>query len=104
MSGHSAFSPAATEILRSFTGSDAFGAQVTIEPGSSSIEPGMVPAAAVTLTWRTFSEAADEAGLSRRYGGIHFEDGDLAGRRLGRQVGRIVWQRAQSYFDGTAVR
>ncbi len=62
----------------------------------------MVPAAAVTLAWRTFSEAADEAGLSRRYGGIHFEDGDLMGRRMGRQIGRLVWQTAQSYFDGTA--
>ncbi|CAN5878500.1 vanadium-dependent haloperoxidase [soil metagenome] len=102
VSGHSTFSAAAAEILRSFTGSDAFGAQVTIEPGSSPIEPGVVPAAAVTLAWRTFSEAADEAGLSRRYGGIHFEDGDLMGRRMGRQIGRLVWQTAQSYFDGTA--
>jgi len=104
VSGHSTFSAAAAEILRSFTGSDAFGAQVTIEPGSSPIEPGVVPAAAVTLAWRTFSDAADEAGLSRRYGGIHFEDGDLAGRQMGRQIGRLVWRTAQSYFDGTALR
>ena len=102
VSGHSTFSAAAAEILRSFTGSDAFGAQVTIDPGSSPIEPGIVPAAAVTLAWRTFTEAADEAGMSRRYGGIHFEDGDLAGRGMGRQIGRLVWQAAQAYFDGTA--
>jgi len=101
VSGHSAFSAASAEILRSFTGSDRFGAQVMIEAGSSAIEPGVVPAGSVTLAWRTFSEAADEAGLSRRYGGIHFEDGDLAGRLMGRQIGVLVWKTALSYFNGT---
>jgi hypothetical protein len=54
------------------------------------------------LTWATFSEAADEAGMSRRYGGIHFKDGDLAGRRIGRQCGALAWAMAESYFNGTA--
>ena len=67
VSGHSTFSAASAEILRSFTGSDEFGAQVTIKAGLSAIEPGLVPREDVTLSWRTFSEAADEAGLSRRY-------------------------------------
>jgi len=61
-----------------------------------------VPGPPVTLLWRTFSEAADEAGFSRRLGGIHFEDGDLQGRAMGRQIGRLVWQTAQRYFGGTA--
>jgi hypothetical protein len=103
VSGHSAFSAASAEILRSFTGSDAFGAQVTISSGSSPIEPGLVPRADVTLSWRTFSEAADEAGLSRRLGGIHFEAGDLEGRALGRRIGALVWQKARAYFDGVTV-
>jgi len=46
-------------------------------PGSSTIEPGMTPSRAIDLEWRTFDEAADQAGLSRRYGGIHFRDSDL---------------------------
>jgi hypothetical protein len=33
----------------------------------------------VGLSRATFSEAADQAGLSRHYGGIHFEAGDLSG-------------------------
>jgi hypothetical protein len=102
VSGHSTFSAASAEILRSFTGSDHFGAQVTIPAGASPIEPGLVPREAVTLAWRTFSDAADEAGISRRYGGIHFEDGDLEARAMGRQIGALVWQKAQSYFEGTA--
>ena len=99
-SGHSTFSAAAAEILRRFTGSDGFGAAVTVEAGSSRIEPGRVPAQDVTLCWNTFSAAADEAGLSRRYGGIHFRQGDLVGRAIGRAVGARVWRLATSYRDG----
>jgi hypothetical protein len=101
VSGHSTFSAASATVLARFTGSDAFGASVTIPAGSSQIDPG-VPARPVTLRWRTFTEAADEAGISRRYGGIHFEAGDLAGRTLGRQVGERVWAKSVSYFTGTA--
>jgi hypothetical protein len=44
---------------------------------------------------------ANEAGMSRRYGGIHFERADMMGRKLGRLVADRVWTKAQSYFDGT---
>jgi hypothetical protein len=54
------------------------------------------------LTWPTFSSARDDAGMSRRYGGIHFPDGDEQGRTLGASVGQNAWDRACSYFDGTA--
>ena len=64
------------------------------------IEPGAVPAHDLTLSWATFSEAADQAGISRRYGGIHFEQGDLDGRHAGRLVAQMAWDKAQSYFDG----
>ncbi|OAB61635.1 calcium-binding protein [Leptolyngbya valderiana BDU 20041] len=96
-SGHSAFSAASAEVLRSLSGSDAFGASVTFQPGESRFEPGSTPQQAVTLAWNTFTEAADEAGISRLYGGIHFEDGDLNGRTLGRQVGTAASALAQIY-------
>lgn len=99
-SGHSAFSAAAAEILKLATGSDEFGASVTFEPESSRFEPGLTPEEEVTLKWSTFSEAADEAGLSRLYGGIHFTDGDLNGRWLGREVGSAVYDQAQFYING----
>jgi hypothetical protein len=102
-SGHSTFSAAGAEILRLFTGKDAFGASVTIPAGSSKVEPGAVPARDVILAWRTFSDAADQAGISRRYGGIHFEQGDLEARAAGRVVARNAWDRAQRLFDGRAV-
>lgn len=102
VSGHSTFSAAAAEILQRFTGSDAFGGSATVEAGESALEPGVTPTNDVTLSWDTFSEAADESGISRIYGGIHFRDGDLNGRALGRQVGDSVWNRAQFFIEGGA--
>ncbi len=100
-SGHSTFSAACAEVLKRFTGSDYFGHSVTIAAGSSAVEPGLVPAAPVTLSWSTFSAAADEAGMSRRYGGIHFIDGDVSGRVVGRKVGKQAFEKAQKYINGT---
>src|SRR5207247_652887 len=80
----------------------AFGASVTLPAGSSRVEPGAVPARDLSLSWSTFSEAADQAGISRRYGGIHFEQGDLDARTTGRDAARNAWQKALTYFKGTA--
>jgi hypothetical protein len=100
VSGHSSFSAAAATVLARFTGSDRFGASVTIPAGSSRVEPGTTPAADVTLSWPTFSDAAVQAGRSRRYGGIHFRDGDLVGRALGAMVGARAWETAADLFGG----
>ena len=99
-SGHSGFSSAAAEILQLFTGSDIYGDSITFPVGSSRFEPGFTPMSPVTLSWATFSEAADEAGVSRCYGGIHYICGDIEGRKLGRQVGTEVWQRSQFFING----
>jgi len=97
ISGHSTFSAASAEVLQTFTGSDAFGHGTTIT--NSRVEQFTQP---IALSWPTFSAAADEAGMSRRYGGIHFAPGDLVGRKLGREVGKRAWQKAQSFWQGQA--
>jgi hypothetical protein len=99
-SGHSNFSAAGAEILKRFTHSERFGASVTLPAGSSRVEPGAVPSGDVTLSWSTFSDAANEAGISRRYGGIHFEQGDLDARATGRIAARLAWERARDYWEG----
>lgn len=98
-SEHSAFSAAAATILRNFTGSDRCGITYTFQARSSQIEQG-TPAKNIVLEWRTFSAAADQAGLAQRYSGTHFAQGDLDGRTLGKQVGQQTWQKATSYFNG----
>lgn len=96
----STYSAAAARILTLWTGSDNFGYSVTLQAGSSKIEPGVTPAKPVTLKWETFTKAADEVGMAGRYAGIDFSSADMAGRRLGRLVGDLTWSKAQSYFDG----
>ncbi|MDY6783060.1 MAG: calcium-binding protein [Cyanobacteriota bacterium] len=100
VSGHSTFSAAGATVLELLTGSDRFGGSVTFAPGESRFEPGITPDREVTLAWETFSEAADEAGISRLYGGIHFEDGDLNGRTLGQDVGTRVFEQALFFIEG----
>jgi hypothetical protein len=101
VSGHSGNSAASAEVLKRFTGSDTFAAYHPFAKGSSVTEPGTVPAQDLRLMWPTFTGAADEAGISRRYGGIHFKRGDLAGRRLGHKVGVQAYKKAKAYFAGT---
>ena len=102
VSGHSTCSAAAASNPTSWTGSDRFGYLVTIPAGSSKIETGVTPAHPVVLQWATFTDAANQAGTSRRYGGIHFRRADLAGCVLGRFAAAKAWAKAESYFDGTA--
>lgn len=99
-SGHSTFSRATAEIIHSFWGDCEYGECVTFPPCSSVIEPDCTPAQEITLTWRTLHEAAEQAGMSRRYGGIHFEEGDVRGRELGKKVADCVWRKVCRYFDG----
>ena len=87
-------------ILELFSGSDAFGGEVTFGPGESRFEPLLMPTEEVTLSWDSFSDAADEAGASRVYGGIHFDEGDINSRILGNTVGTEAFIQAQSFING----
>lgn len=103
VSGHSTFSAAGATVLERFSamkGRDAttFGASVTLPVGWSRVEPGAVPAQEVTLRCPTFDDAADEAGISRRLGGIHWVDGDINGRSLGRRIGRRAFRLARQLW------
>jgi hypothetical protein len=99
-SGHSTFSAAGSQILMAFTGSDTFGASVTIPAGSLKIDSN-TPSQEVVLSWPTFTAAADQAGWSRRYGGIHFKSGDQDARLLGKMIGQSVWSKASAYINGS---
>ena len=91
-SGHSAYSSAAAEILKRFTGSDSFNYSRDFPAGWSNFEKNL-PQNTLRLYWATFTDAADQAGISRIYGGIHFTSGDLESRKLGRSVGDAVWNK-----------
>jgi hypothetical protein len=102
-SGHSTFSRAAAEVLAAMTGTPFFPGGIatwTIPEGGLSFEAG--PLRPLELQWATYYDAADQAGLSRLYGGIHVPADDFGGRRTGAQCGIAAWETAQRYFDGSA--
>lgn len=90
--------------MRLFTGGEYFGGSATFPAGSSAVEPGVSPASAVTLKWQTFTDAADQAGISRRFGGIHFKKADLVGRAAGELVALRTWDKAKSLWSGSERR
>lgn len=101
VSGHSTFSSASATVLKLFQGSDEYGACATFPPGWSKVEPGIAPENEVELCWDTFTAAAEEAGMSRLYGGIHFRQANEEGLAMGRKIGQQVFEKAQEYFQGT---
>jgi hypothetical protein len=56
----------------------------------------------VTLSYPTFAAAAEAAGISRIWAGVHWPADNERGLELGRKVGESVWRRAQQFLLGTA--
>lgn len=81
VSGHSAFSAAAATLLARFFGTD----RIAFTVGSDTLPE-------VIRSYASFSQAADEVGMSRIFGGIHFLSADLDGLKLGRALGDFVFQ------------
>jgi hypothetical protein len=101
VSGHSTFSRASAEVLAGFTGSRFFPGGLgewTIPANSFEFEAG--PGQDVVLQWATYADAADQAGISRLWGGIHVRADDLAGRIMGAEIGGAALALAQTYSGG----
>jgi hypothetical protein len=99
-SGHSTFSRSAAEVLAAITGSIYFpGGMGVYSNYSLTFEKG--PSQPLTLQWATYYDAADQAGISRIWGGIHPPIDNLQGRRAGAQCGQGVWALAKKYWDGS---
>jgi hypothetical protein len=103
VSGHSTFSRAAAEVMTALTGTPYFPGGIsewTTRAGELLHEEG--PTTDVALQWATYYDAADQAGLSRLFMGIHIGADDVEGRKLGAQCGIAAWELAQRYFVGDA--
>ena len=103
VSGHSTFSRAGAEVMEAMTGDPFFPGGLhewTLEKGDLIHEEG--PTETITLGWATYADAADAAGRSRLYMGIHIAADDVEGRRIGAACGDDAWALATAYFDGSA--
>jgi PAP2 superfamily len=79
LSGHSTISAAAAVILTRFFG-DNYAYEDTVERRFG----------LKSRSFSSFKQAADEAGISRFYGGIHFMDAITNGQKQGELVGKNV--------------
>ncbi|MFA6087359.1 vanadium-dependent haloperoxidase [Mucilaginibacter sp.] len=84
ISGHAVISAAAAEVL-----THNFGDNLGYTDSSES-EFGIAP-----RTFQSFRAAAQEASLSRVYGGIHYKHACVVGNMMGRKIGRLVNEKLQ---------
>ena len=102
ISGHSAFSRAAAEILAHMTGSEFFpGGLGTHDIAAGALAFELGPSAPLQLQWATYYDAADQAGISRLYGGIHVPVDDGPSRIVGSKCGIDAWNLSLRYFAGS---
>ena len=83
-SGHSTVSSAAATALTLSIGDNV------PFTDSTEVEFGIPP-----RTFNSFKTAAQEVGMSRLYGGIHYRQGNVAGLKNGDQIGTYVCQQLQ---------
>lgn len=101
-SGHSTYSRSSAEVLTNLTGSAFFpgGLQTWNFAANSFLKFEQGPSQNLQLQWATYYDAADQAGLSRIYGGIHIPTDDFTGRVMGSYVGKTAYAKASRYFEG----
>lgn len=100
VSGHSAFSRAAAEVLTHLTGDPFFpgGMGIFDAPQNEFLVFEDGPSVDIELQWATYRDASDQTSLSRIWGGIHPPADDLPGRIIGETVGIEAFQFAKNLF------
>jgi hypothetical protein len=103
VSGHSTFSRAAAEVLTQLTGTAYYPGglgRYVLDPGWLFFEFG--PSERVEIQWGTYYDAADQAGQSRLWGGIHVRQDDFDGRIVGDAVAQQAIDRVVQLFGTPA--
>ncbi|WP_162906947.1 vanadium-dependent haloperoxidase [Allorhizocola rhizosphaerae] len=91
------------QASRRITGTDQLGQTVTVARGTSVIEPGITPAADLTLgPWHTWTQWSQECGQARLFGGVHFRDAVTAAQTLGTGVGDRAHAFVVAHLEGRA--
>lgn len=99
VSGHSVFTAAWARAMELATGKPDFNFKKTVR--RLYVEQRQL-AQPVTLSYPTFADAAEAAGISRIWAGVHWPVDNERGQELGRKVGENVWRRAQQFVLGFA--
>lgn len=101
-SGSASFCAAHAQASRLFFGSDTLGWSFPVPQGTSVIEPGVTPAADISLGWATWTDFERECGQSRFWAGVHFPASITAGAAIGHEIGTLAHQFLMDHIQGTA--
>ncbi len=99
ISGHSAFTASWARAMELAIGKPDFNFKQTVR--HLYVEQREL-AEPVALSYPTFAAAAEAAGISRVWAGVHWPADNERGLELGRKVGESVWRRAEQFVLGTA--
>ncbi len=102
VSGHSTFSRAAAAALTAVTASPFFpgGMYEFVARAGEFLFFEDGPTQDIRLQMATYADAADQAGISRRFGGIHIMPDDHTGRIQGAMVGEKAVTLARRHWRG----
>lgn len=101
VSGHAAFSVAAAKALTLLTGDEYFPGglgEFSVPANGHFLRLEKGPGVDIILQWATYRDAADQASLSRIWGGTNAPFDDIPGRLMGAKVGTAAFQFAKGYF------
>ncbi|MDF1826439.1 MAG: vanadium-dependent haloperoxidase [Verrucomicrobiales bacterium] len=88
VSGHSTFSGAGAQVMRRFLGGDKI--SITLEALDTVNWPDQLRGA--KRHYSDITTLEDENGMSRIYGGVHWQADNIEGLRMGRAIGEHVHQ------------
>lgn len=99
-SASASFCAAHAKTSRLFLGSDTLGYQFPVPQGSSSVEPGITPAADLVLDFPTWSDFEENCANSRFWAGVHFPSSLPAGQEIGARVADGAYEFLMSKLSG----
>jgi hypothetical protein len=100
ISGHSTFSRTAAEVMTAMTGDPFFpgGMSNFVAQQNEFLHFEEGPSTPIVLQWATYRDASDQCSLSRLWGGIHPPMDDIAGRKIGIELGAEAYTLSTNLF------
>ena len=91
-SGHSTFGATGARMIANFIGRD--NVKFSAPPADIVNWPKQLGTGKIRRSWNSLWQAAEENGMSRIYGGVHWEADNNEGLRVGRELADYVFQHA----------
>lgn len=99
-SGSTSLCHAYAEAAQLFLGTDEIEIRWPAPAGSSLVEPGITPATDLILSWDTWTDYAEDCGMSRLWSGVHFLPSIENAVGYSTQIGERAYELVQRHIAG----